>query len=132
KSMDPALEESAMMAGASTLATLRRVTLRLLLPAAASAVLIMFVRGLEAFEVPLIIGTPGRVFVFTNEIYLALRNSPPEFGIAGALAVISYYRLTARGDTYSTITGKAFRPRVLDLGAWRFITAGFLVLYFLA
>jgi iron(III) transport system permease protein len=142
KSMDPALEESAMMAGASTLATLRRVTLRLLLPAAASAVLIMFVRGLEAFEVPLIIGTPGRVFVFTNEIYLALKSSPPQFGVAGALSVglmlisalgvIAYYRLTTRGDAYSTVTGKAFRPRVLDLGAWRFFSAAFLVLYFLA
>ncbi len=140
KSMDPALEESAMMSGASTPSTLRRVTLKLLLPAAASGLLIMFVRGLEAFEVPALIGIPGRVPVFTSEIYLSLRAFPPEFGVAGALAmglmaisaagVYLYHRMINRaGDAYSTVTGKAFRPRVLDLGRWRYATAAFLVVY---
>jgi iron(III) transport system permease protein len=141
KSMDPALEESAMMSGAGTGATLRRVTLKLLLPAAASGMLIMFVRGLESFEVPALIGIPARTPVFTSEIYLALHKFPPDFGLAGALAiglmaisgagVLLYHRLTSRGDAYSTVTGKAFRPRVLDLGRWRYVTAAFLIVYFL-
>ena len=43
KSMDPSLEESAMMSGANTWQTFRRVTLRLLMPTAGSVVLILFV-----------------------------------------------------------------------------------------
>lgn len=141
KSMDPALEESAMMSGAGTLATLQRITLKLLLPASASALLIMFVRGLESFEVPALLGIPSRVPVFTSEIYLALRTFPPDFGLAGALAiglmaisalgVLLYHRVASRGEAYSTVTGKAFRPRVQDLGRWRYLTAAFLVAYFL-
>lgn len=140
KSMDPSLEESAMMSGAGNWATLRRVTLRLLVPAVASSLLIMFVRGLESFETPALIGIPARVPVFTSEIYLALRNYPPNFGVAGALAIglmlISvagvwlYHRMTARSDQFGTVTGKAFRPRVIDLGSWRFAATGYLVAYF--
>lgn len=140
KSMDPALEESAMTSGAGNLTTLRRVTLKLLLPAAASGLLIMFVRGLEAFEVPALIGLPGKVTVFTSEIYLALKSQPPNYGLAGALAVglmlicalgvFLYHRLTSRGDAFSTVTGKAFRPRLIDLGKWRYATVALLVLYF--
>ncbi len=141
KSMDPSLEESAMMSGASTWATLRRVTLRLLLPAVASALLLMFVRGLESFEIPALVGIPAKVPVLTSEIFLALRNYPPNFGLAGALAiglmaisatgVLLYHRLTARAESFGTITGKAFRPRVLDLGRWRYATFAYLALYFL-
>lgn len=141
KSMDPTLEESSLMSGAGTLATLRRVTLRLLLPATASALLIMFVRGLEAFEVPRFIGMPGKIFVFTSAIYDALHQNRPDFGGAGALAVgllaisalgvLLFQRVAAGGDRYSTITGKAFRPRQLDLGRWRYAAAAFLLAYFL-
>lgn len=141
KSMDPALEESAMMSGGGTLSTLRRVTLPILTPAFAAAALIMFVRGLESFEVPRLVGVPARIPVFTSEIYASLNTYPPEFGAAGALAVgllgISalgvwlYQRLVRHAERFATVTGKAFRPRVLDLGGWRYFTAGVLITYFL-
>jgi len=141
KSMDPSLEESALTSGSNTGHTLRRITLPILLPAFASATLIMFVRGLESFEVPRLIGVPARIPVLTSQIFDQLHEYPADYGGAGALAVgllaISaagvwlYQRLTRRAERYATVTGKAFRPRVLDLGRWRYATLAALVVYFL-
>lgn len=141
KSMDPSLEESALTSGSNTGHTLRRITLPILLPAFASATLIMFVRGLESFEVPRLIGVPARIPVLTSQIFDQLHEYPADYGGAGALAVgllgISaagvwlYQRLTHRAERYATVTGKAFRPRVLDLGRWRYATLAALVVYFL-
>ena len=140
KSMDPSLEESAMMSGANTWKTFRRVTLRLLLPTAGSVVLILFVRTLESFETPALIGIPARIYVYTSEIFLAFNEYPPDYGRGGALAVglllLSalgvwlYTRSTREGKKFQTVTGKAFRPRQFDLGPWRWVGLGFLLVYF--
>ncbi len=141
KSMDPSLEESAMMSGAGTWQTFRRVTLRLLMPTAGSVLLILFVRTLESFEAPALIGIPARIYVYTSEIYLAFNEYPPDYGRGGALAVglllLSaigvwlYTRATKEGKKFQTVTGKAFRPRQFDLGRWRWVGFGFLTVYFL-
>ena len=140
KSMDPSLEESAMMSGAGTWQTLRRVTLRLLMPTSASVLLILLVRSLEAFEIPALIGIPARIFVYTSEIFLAYNEYPPDYGRGAALAVglllLSaagvwlYTRGTRESERFQTVTGKAFRPRQFDLGLWRWAGFGFLALYF--
>ena len=141
KSMDPSLEESAMMSGANTWQTLRRVTLRLLMPTCGSVLLILFVRTLESFETPALIGIPARIYVYTSEIFLAFNEYPPDYGRGGALAVglliLSalgvwlYTRSTREGKKFQTVTGKAFRPRQFDLGVWRWLGFGFLMTYFL-
>jgi len=140
KSMDPSLEESAMMSGAGTWQTLRRVTLRLLMPTSASVLLILLVRSLEAFEIPALIGIPARIFVYTSEIFLAYNEYPPDYGRGAALAigllllsaagVWLYTRGTRESERFQTVTGKAFRPRQFDLGLWRWAGFGFLALYF--
>ncbi|HEX9144066.1 MAG TPA: iron ABC transporter permease [Candidatus Binatia bacterium] len=141
KSMDPSLEESAMMSGASTLQTLRRVTLRLLMPTCGSVLLILFVRTLESFETPALVGIPARIYVYTSEIFLAFNEYPPDYGRGAALAVgllvLSaigvwlYTRSTRENKKFQTVTGKAFRPRQFELGAWRWMGLGFLLAYFL-
>ncbi len=141
KSMDPSLEESAMMSGGNTWQTFRRVTLRLLMPTAGSVVLILFVRTLETFETPALVGIPARIYVYTSEIYQAFNDYPPDYGRGGALSVglllLSavgvwlYTRATKEGKKFQTVTGKAFRPRQFDLGPWRWLGLGFLVTYFL-
>ncbi|HWH76230.1 MAG TPA: iron ABC transporter permease, partial [Candidatus Binatus sp.] len=140
KSMDPSLEESAMMSGANTWQTFKRVTLRLLIPTAGSVLLILFVRTLESFETPALIGIPARIYVYTSEIYLAFNEYPPDYGRGGALAVgllilsavgVWLYRhATREGKKFQTVTGKAFRPRQFDLGPWRWVGLTFLVIYF--
>jgi iron(III) transport system permease protein len=141
KSMDPSLEESAMMSGANTWQTFRRVTLRLLMPTAGSVLLILFVRTLESFETPALIGIPARIYVYTSEIFLAFNEYPPDYGRGGALAVglllLSavgvwlYTRSTRENKKFQTVTGKAFRPRQFELGPWRWAGFAFLVVYFL-
>ncbi|HEY6998276.1 MAG TPA: iron ABC transporter permease, partial [Candidatus Binatia bacterium] len=140
KSMDPSLEESAMMSGAGTWQTFKRITLRLLMPTTASVLLILFVRTLESFEAPALIGIPSRIYVYTSEIYTAFNDYPPDYGRGGALSVglllLSaigvwlYTRGTKESKKFQTVTGKAFRPRQFDLGKWRWLGLGFLLTYF--
>ncbi|MDO8688640.1 MAG: iron ABC transporter permease [Dehalococcoidia bacterium] len=140
-SMDPSLEDSATMSGSSVFSTFRRVTLRLMLPAILSVVLITFIRGLESFEVPALVGLPNRIFVFTSAIYAAIHDIPVDYGMAGAysvsllvLSVVGVYlygRATRRQEQFSTVTGKGYRPREIDLGPWKYAASGFFVLYFL-
>lgn len=141
RSMDPSLEESATMSGAGPFQTVRRITARLILPTSASVLLLMFVRALEAFEVPAIIGIPARTFVYTSEIYLAFTELPPDYGRGSALAigllllsvlgVLLYIRATRNSERYQTVTGKAFRPKRFALGKWRWAATAFLLTYFL-
>ena len=139
KSMDPSLEESALMSGASVLQVARRITLNLTFPALAAAFLILFVRSMESFENPALLGLPAGIEVFTSSIYEALHGYPSDAGLASTyavtlLAITSFgvyaqSRLARRGSRYATVTGKAFRPRTIDLGRWRYAAGGFFILY---
>src|SRR5882724_6507041 len=87
RSMDPALEESALMCGASVLQIARRITLKLAWPAAAGSLLILLVRAIESFEVPALLGLPVGIQVYTSSIYQALHQYPMQTGLAAAYAV---------------------------------------------
>jgi len=79
RSMDPSLEESAIMSGASLPTVFRKITLPLVRPALYAAVLIMVVRGLESFEVPALIGLRNHVWVYTSRIWQALNDAVPNY-----------------------------------------------------
>jgi iron(III) transport system permease protein len=143
RSMDPSLEESALMSGATRAQTLRRVTLPLVRPALLSSVLIILITSLESFEVPALLGLQNNIYVFTSRIYFVLRTYPPDLAAAGALAVgllviavigVAISRLLAgRGSkTYQTITGKGFRPRPMELGKWKPVVGAAILVYFFA
>src|SRR5450759_3096432 len=87
RSMDPALEESAMMSGANVLQTAWRITLKLAWPAIFATLLIMFVRAIESFEVPALLGLPVGILVFTSSIYQAIHQYPSQIGLACAYGV---------------------------------------------
>jgi iron(III) transport system permease protein len=141
RAMDPALEESAMMSGANVLQVAWRVTLKLSWPAIFATILILFVRAIESFEVPALLGLPVGIEVFTSSIYEAVHRYPSQVGLASSYAVtlllitsVGVYlqsRLSSRGSKYATMTGKGFRPRQIDLGGWRYFTAGIFIVYFL-
>jgi iron(III) transport system permease protein len=139
RSLDPAFEDAALASGATLGATLRRVTLRLVAPGLAAAALLVGVRALEAFEVPALLGIPGGVWVFTSRIYRSIGEFPYDLGEAGAYAlsllvltsigVVALGRLTRRGRSYQTVTGRGHRPRPVRLGRWRTPAIAFAFLY---
>ena len=140
RAMDPSLEESATMSGANVLQVLWHVTLKLVWPAIFATILILFVRAIESFEVPALLGLPVGIQVFTSSIYEAVHRYPSQIGLASTYAVSLllitttgiYFisKLSSSGSKYSTMTGKGFRPRQIDLGRWRWFTAGLFFLYF--
>jgi iron(III) transport system permease protein len=141
RSMDPSLEESALMSGARMPAMIRRITLPLTKPALYAAILVMAVRAMESFEVPALLGLPSNIYVFTSRIWYSLDQYPPRFGQAGAYAVLLLVittvglvlqsRLSNSGKTYQTISGKGFRPHPMELGKLRWVAAFMILLYFI-
>jgi iron(III) transport system permease protein len=132
RSMDPSLEEAAVTAGSSGWQVFRRVTLPLALPSLLAVLILTFIRSLEAFEIPALIGIPAGVEVLTTKIYLQIRGGLiPKYGEASAYSILliglvalglyPYYRITSKTYKFTTISGKAFRPNRIALGRWRWV-----------
>jgi iron(III) transport system permease protein len=132
RSMDPALEEAATIAGSSGWQVFRRVTMPLALPSVMAVLILTFIRSLEAFEIPALIGIPAGIEVLTTKIYLQIKGGlMPRYGEASAysvvlivlvaLGLIPYYRITSKTYRFTTISGKAYRPHRIDLGRWRWL-----------
>ncbi len=132
RSMDPSLEEVAMVAGSNNWQVFKRVTLPLALPSLLAVLILTLIRSLEAFEIPALIGLPAGIEVLTTKIYLQIKSGfLPKYGEASAysillmmvvgLVLVFYHKLTGQGYKFTTITGKGFRPRRIDLGAWRWL-----------
>src|SRR5881296_2264006 len=133
KSMDPALEEASQVMGASRLRTMLRVTLPLVLPGVLGAAIFVFAEMLGSFAAALVLGLPSRYYVITTAIYQLVQQYPPKIQIAAAMGVSLFavmffmlflYRRIVMTGSYVTITGKAFRPRVMDVGRlrWPFLS----------
>ena len=94
RAMDPALEESAMMSGASVHpGRLARSRCGCRGPRSFATMLILFVRALESFEVPALLGLPAGIQVFTSSIYQAMHRYPsrhrPRVGVCVTLLAIT-------------------------------------------
>ena len=138
KSMDPALEESARVIGASKLRTTLTVTLPLVMPGVLGATLFVFAEMLGSFAAALVIGIPARIYVITTAIWDSTLSYPPDYGRASAMGLtlfvvmfgmLTFYRWRINKGSYATITGKAFRPRPMDMGKLAWLLFGVCTLY---
>lgn len=138
RAMDPALEDSARVHGASAAKTFSRVTLPLALPAALGSALLVFVQAMGLFSVPAVLGMSAGFRVVGTEIYRLLNNYPPRAGQAAAwglllLAVtailVALQAAVLNRRSFVTVTGKAFRPRRVAVGRVRHLLAAFVWLY---
>lgn len=137
--LDTGLEEAARASGARPHKVLRTITLPLVRPAIISVGFLMFVLAISTFEVPQLIGVPGREHVFVTKIYDATKVFPPDYGSIGAIGfyvlVIATLGLIVsqrfvRSSRAQTITGKGFRPTPISLGRWRWAAGAAVVGFF--
>jgi len=140
KSMDPSLEESSLMLGAGKFATARRITIPLTLPAVGGAALFIFAGTMGTFAVPAVLGVNAGVFVITTKIYTVVNRFPPDYALAAALGLalaaitgvaVAMYGKQMAANSYTTITGKSFRPRRMNMGSWTPVLFGICLLYVL-
>jgi iron(III) transport system permease protein len=145
RTMDPSLEEAGRVHGLKLSKTLRYITLPLTFPGILAAAIYIFTIGLSAFEVPAIIGMSNKIFTFSTFIFYKMQplEELPNYGIAGAvsslLVVLAlllswwYFKVLRFSSRYTVVTGRAYRPKLVELGgrgrlyAWIFLGAFFLV-----
>ena len=145
RTMDPSLEEAGRVHGLKISKTLRYITLPLTFPGILAAAIYIFTIGLSAFEVPAIIGMSNKIFTFSTFIFYKMQplEELPNYGVAGAvsslLVVLAlllswwYFKVLRFSSRYAVVTGRAYRPKLVELGgrgrlyAWIFLGAFFLV-----
>src|SRR5204862_1954914 len=138
QNMDPSLEEASEVSGASAFAPIFTVTFPLIAPAILAGSLLSFVVMLGIYGVPAALGAPANINVLTTYIFKLTAWSPPLYNTAAAVAILLMFvtailvwaqQRVLAGKSFATVAGKAFRPRALDLGRWRWFTFGLAVAY---
>ncbi len=138
RNMDPSLEEAAEIAGVGPVRTLLTITFPLIAPAIISGMLLSFIVMLGIYGIPAVLGAPANISVLTTYIFKLTNWSPPLYSTAAAVAIILMVVTGAlvliqqrvlAGKNFTTVAGKAFRPRALALGPWRWLTLALALLY---
>jgi iron(III) transport system permease protein len=139
RTLDPAMREASLVAGVGRVATFFRVEVPILAPVLLALALMGFVRGLESFDVPLLLGAPAGIEVFSTQIYGYLSNHfPPAYAQASALSVlvmaimavlvVLMWRFLGRRD-FTTLGGKGQRVELVDLGRRKYLCTAAIVGY---
>ena len=131
QSFDVSLEESSKVCGASNWKTLLRITLPVLRPAILSAIILVIVRSLASFAAPSVLGIPGRIYVLPTHIYRMISTGfSADYGqaaaigmsaLAASIVLIYLYRyLTSESARFVTVSGRGFKPSVVDLKRYKY------------
>jgi iron(III) transport system permease protein len=121
---------------------LRKITLPIMTPSVLAAAVYLFIINIEVFEIPGLIGLPAGITLFSTAIYNnATVLVPPNHGLANSYAIsfllvsilliILYRKATQHSERYSTITGRGYRPRLIDLGPWRYVAFSLFMIFFM-
>lgn len=139
---DTSLEAAAQTVGASPLRILWLVVLPMLRPPIAYSAVLIFSMSVEALSVPLIIGLPNGIRLFSSFLYeYGLNSVNPDYGVLGAASVLILLVVAAlmvvqsvmlgKSSRFVNVRGKAPRPYVLPLGRVRWIGVAVILLYLL-
>jgi iron(III) transport system permease protein len=136
RNMDSSLEEAARVGGASNLLTLFKVTLPLMISPMMLVFALQLLRVFQSFETEYLLGMPFGFYVYSTKIFALIRDPVPNYGEATVLAsltllmialIIPLQRWILERRRYTTITG-SFRPGLIDLGRWNYLTLGLIAL----
>ena len=121
--MDAAFEDAARVHGAGFWTTVRLITLPLLQPGLLSAALIVFVTSAGLFDVPLALTATKGIRTMPTEVF-ALVRYPSDLGRAAAfgifitavtVALTLWQRAHLAKRRYEIVSGKGYKPRVIEL-----------------
>jgi iron(III) transport system permease protein len=140
---DSTLEEAARVSGAGAFDTIRRITIPLLAPAILAAAMYSFINSMDQFEAALVAGLPGQVFLLPTLIYFTVQlGAPPNHGLAAVYSIlfmglmvgvlVVYRRIVNKSERFVTVGGKAYRPRPIALGKWRYLGVALIALFAIA
>jgi iron(III) transport system permease protein len=127
------LEDASAILGGTRAATLRRVTLPMVLPALLAGALVAFLQALTQFGTPAILALPAGFHVITTKIWALFQYPPnPHLAAAAALPLLILTILLLQGRQwllgrrgYAVIGGKSGAPRPVGLGIWRWPALAF-------
>ena len=144
RNMDPALEEAASVSGASRLRVLAKVTGPLMRPGVAAVAILFFIVGIESLELPLALGPTAGIEVLSTKIFFEVFPEsnrgidyavPAAFGmlalVMGIMGISLYLYLVRRASRFAVVMGKGYRPKVVQLGRWKWVALGTIGLYML-
>lgn len=131
RAMNGVMEDAADASGANRLTIIRKITIPLLTPALLGALIYQFVNSVENVDVPLVLGLPGHIKVLSTTIYDNTHpvTGLPNYGLSGTYGLfllilalgplLVYDRAIGSHGKYATITGRTYRPKMVDLGRAR-------------
>ena len=140
--MDPALEEAAYASGVSKFRTFLKINVPITTPAIAAVMVYLLMTALSVFEAPAILGMPSGIFVLSSLIYFAVNPQVglPNYGLAGSYGFIMmvlgvltgylYFQVVKEGRKYVVVTGRGYRPKLIELGGFKPLAVAFVSFYF--
>lgn len=138
--MDPSLEDSARTTGAGLLRTAMTITLPLVAPGILSGAIIVFVTTAGDFGVPFKLSAPYGWQTLTTQIFSKAVGDDANLYLGAAMSMglgaITVFLIWIQQRyiaprSFTTVTGKGFRPNVIELGRWRWAAFAFNVAYLL-
>ncbi|MEV7107699.1 ABC transporter permease [Streptomyces atroolivaceus] len=137
---DTSLENAARTVGAGPFRILRTIVVPLLRPPMLYAGLLIFGTGVETLSIPLILGEPAGITLFSNFLYeQGIDSINPDYGLLGAAStfvllttiglVVLQTRLLRHAQRFVSVRGKANRSNLLDIGGWKWLGFAFVGLY---
>jgi len=124
ENMDPSLEESARMAGATPMQVVLKVTLPLVKPAILSGMLLSFSAQVASYGVPHMLNINVLTIAIREALLMQLNFKAAAvlsiLVISMSMVVLGIYRYIVRsGRMYQTVSARGFRPSVMELGKGR-------------
>ncbi|HEY7997947.1 MAG TPA: iron ABC transporter permease [Pseudolabrys sp.] len=132
--MDPSLEDSARTTGAGLVRTAMTVTLPLVAPGILSGAIIVFVTTAGEFGVPFKLSAPYGWQTLTTQIFSKAVGDDANIYLGSAMSMalgiitvllIWIQQRYIAPRSFTTVTGKGFRPNVVDLGRWKWAALAF-------